>query len=97
MSNPTQQFREQMLRLGVISYREQDTVWSIAGRCARLTGLPLAGAGMVMGSKAGTVMVPGVGTISVALAGFLAGLATGTAMCTVANLTYRNELRKLLD
>ena len=97
MSEPTRDFREQLLRLGIISYRDQETLWGIAKRCATTTGMPLAGAGLVMGVKAGTVTVPGVGTMSGALAGFLAGLVAGTAMCTAANLAHRDELRKLLD
>jgi hypothetical protein len=97
MSGPTEDFRRVMLGLGIVSYREQETAWDIAKRCALTTGAPMAGAGFLMGLKAGTVTVPGVGTISGALAGFLAGLTTGTAICTAVNLSYRNELRKLLE
>ncbi len=97
MSDTTQSFRRELLKLGVISYHEQDTLWSIAKKCAVTTGLPLGAAAGLMSMKAGTVVVPGVGTISAGLAGFLAGLTTGTAMCTAVNLSYRNEMRKLLQ
>lgn len=97
MPDTSQSFRHELLKLGIISYREQDTVLSIAKKCAITMGLPLGTAIGVASMKAGTVVVPGVGTISAGLAGFLAGLTTGTAMCTAANLSYRNEMRRLLE
>lgn len=97
MSEPTMEFRRELLSLGIVSYSEQDTLWSIAGKCAKTVGLPMgAGVGLV-GMQAGTVTIPGVGAVPGAVAGFLAGLAAGTAMCTAANLKHRNALRKLLD
>lgn len=93
----TQDFRRELVKIGIISYREQESLWSIAKRCAVTTGLPMGGGGMVMGAKMGTVAVPGVGTMSGAAAGFLAGLLSGTAMCTAANVAYRDELRRLVE
>ena len=97
MSEPTMEFGRTLLGMGIVSYSEQDTLWSIASKCAKTTGMPMgAGVGLVT-MKAGAVTVPGVGAIPGAVAGFLAGLFAGTALCTAANLSHRNELRKLLD
>jgi hypothetical protein len=87
MSDMTQDFRRELLKLGIIAYKEQETLWGIAKRCARTTGVPLAAGG----AAASAALGPG------AAAGFLAGLAAGTVSCTAANLAYRSELRKLLD
>lgn len=97
MDGPSEEFRNQMLAMGIISYREQESLWSIAKRCALTTGVPMGGAGLVMGAGAGTVTVPLVGSLPGAVAGFLAGFAVGTATCSSLNLGYRDELRKLLD
>lgn len=97
MSDMSDDFRRELIKLGFLSYNEQDTLWSIAKRCAKISGLPLGIAIGVASAKGGTVVVPGIGTVSAGLAGFLAGLTTGTAMCTAANLTYRNEMKGLLE
>ena len=97
MDETTDDFRREMLKLGIISYREQDTVWDIAKKCARTIGVPAAGAGLVMGSGAGAVTVPGIGAVPGALFGLLAGFGAGTLGCTAVNVRYRNDLRKLLD
>ena len=89
-------FRQEILKLGVISHDAQDSAWDIAQKCARQVGVPMGAGGAVIGLKAGTVTVPGVGTVSGALVGFLAGLAGGTMMCTAANMGYRDELAELL-
>lgn len=57
----------------------------------------MGGAGAVMGLNAGTVTIPVVGAVPGAVAGFLAGLAVGTATCNAINVSYRAELRKLLQ
>jgi hypothetical protein len=97
MPQMSEDFRRELIKLGFLSYNEQDSLWKIATRCAKISGLPLGIAIGVASAKGGTVVVPGVGTISAGLAGFLAGLSTGTVMCTAANLTYRKEMRGLLD
>lgn len=97
MADNSDNFRQELLKLGIISYREQDTLLSIAKRCAATIGVPMGAAGALMGMKAGTVVVPGVGTLSGSLVGFLAGLSAGTMMCTAANMTHRKEMRRLLD
>lgn len=89
------EFVGQLMSIGIVSYREQETVWKIAQRCARTTGMATAGAGLIAGAGAGTVTIPGIGAIPGALAGFLAGLVGGTAMCTIANASLREQLRTL--
>lgn len=97
MDGPSDEFRQQMLAMGIISYREHESLWSIARRCAGTMGVPMGGAGLVMGAGAGTVTIPGVGAVPGAVAGFLAGFVAGTVTCSGLNLSYRDELRKLLD
>ena len=89
------EFVGQLMSIGIVSYREQETVWKIAQRCARATGISVAGAGAIAGVGVGAVTIPGIGAIPGALAGFLAGLVGGTAMCTIANATLRDQLREL--
>jgi hypothetical protein len=95
MSTFTPSFTRELMSIGVLSYSEWETLWDIAQRCAKTSGLPMAGAGLVLGMQAGTVTIPGVGTISGAAAGALAGLVGGTTSCVMLNLSLRNELRSL--
>lgn len=90
-----EKFVNTLMGLGIISYKEQEKVWQIAKRCARTSGLPMAGAGALLGLKMGTVTVPGVGTIAGSVAGALAGLFSGTLSCTMINMSMRNELKKI--
>lgn len=92
-----QNFRRAMIQHGVLSYREHETLFQIGMRCAKTTGIPLGGAGAVLGISAGSVAIPGIGSVPGAVAGFLAGMATGTMACTVANYGMRDQLRALLD
>ena len=66
-------FARQLQTIGIISYREQETLWNIAQRCAKTTGVPLAGMGLAAGAKAGAVMIPGIGLVPGAIATALAG------------------------
>jgi hypothetical protein len=93
----TQQFRQDLVKIGIISYRDQETLWSIAKRCARTSGVPMGAGLAVATASAGAVTIPGIGAVPGAVAGFLAGLASGTMMCTAANVAYRDELRKLVE
>jgi uncharacterized membrane protein len=90
-------FKKLMEEMGIVRYNEQDNLWKIAKHCAATAGIPLAGAGAVLGSSAGTVAVPVVGTISGAAAGALAGLFAGTVGCTMLNYSVRNEIKKLAE
>jgi mannitol-specific phosphotransferase system IIBC component len=93
MPNIDPAFTRELLAIGILSYREQETLWNIAQRCARTTGLPLAGMGFVAGASVGSVAVPGVGTVPGAVATALAGLFTGTLVCVGLNLSLRDQLR----
>jgi hypothetical protein len=86
-------FRSDLLKLGIISYREQETLWQIALRCAKTAGVPAAGAGMLLMAEVTTVAIPGVGAVPGAVAGLLAGLVSGTVTCTMANASMRQQLR----
>ncbi len=78
-------FQREILKLGFLP-QDHDTLWTIARRCARQTGLPLAG----MGAVGTAALGPG------AALGFLAGLATGTASCTAVTASMRTEMQKLI-
>ena len=97
MEESTDDFRREMLKMGIVSYREQDRLWDIGKKCAKIMGVPAAGAGMVMGMGAGAVTVLGIGAVPGAVFGLLAGMVTGTAACTAVNVRHRNALRTLLD
>lgn len=90
-------FIKELIKIGILSYKEQETLYQIAKRCASTTGLAMAGAGAVLGAKAGTVTIPGVGTVAGSVAGALAGLLGGTMSCTMLNVSMRQELRKLAN
>lgn len=82
-----QQFQREIVKLGFVDFHEQDTLWRVAQRCARKTGLPMAG----MGAAGTAALGPG------AALGFLAGLATGTLSCVVMSSTLRPQLKAILD
>jgi hypothetical protein len=88
-------FVTQLMQIGILSFREQERLWDIAQRCAGTAGVPMAGAGAVVGAKAGSVTVPLVGAIPGAVAGALAGLAAGTVSCVMLNTGLRQQLREL--
>lgn len=101
MDNIPREFISEIMKLGVISYSEQKTLWQIAGKCAKHIGVPMGAGTALMAMKAGSVTIPlgpigGAITMSGTMAGFLAGLFTGTAVCTMANTTYRTQFQKLL-
>lgn len=97
MDEATDDFRREMLKMGIVSYNEQATLWDIAKKCGRTMGIPAAGGGMVLGASAGMVTVPGVGSVPGAVVGLLAGFVTGTAACTAVNVRHRDALRSLLN
>ncbi len=87
-------FTKELMQIGILSYKEQETLWQIAQRCAKTAGIPTAGAGFVLGMKVGTVTWPVVGAIPGSVAGALAGLFGGTLSCTIMNKAMQDELRK---
>ncbi len=89
-------FVSSMLSMGIIAHEEQESLWQIARRCAKVGVTAGVGAGLY-GLKAGTVVVPGVGTVSGALAGFLGGFAAVGGSCVMLNKAYSSQLRQLAE
>jgi hypothetical protein len=88
-------FTQEMLKMGIIAPSDQKSLYEIGKHCASKIGVPMGGAGAVMGAAAASVPAPIVGTVPGYIAGFLAGLVTGTLTCTAATYGYRAELEKL--
>lgn len=93
--NNFNQFNLQLMQLGIIAYKEQETLRQIALRCAKTAGVPMAGAGALIGLNAGTVMLPGIGSVAGPVAGALAGMLSGTLSCTMLNVSMRESLKKI--
>ena len=90
-----QAFVQELMSIGILAYREQETLWDIAQRCSAKLGIPMAGVGAGVGAAVGGTVSIGTLTIPAALAGALIGLAAGTTKCVAINLYMRDELRKL--
>lgn len=73
-------FRREIVKLGFYEYNEQMSLYQLARKCTKTTGLSLGAAG-----AAGTAAL-----------GFLAGLITGTAACTAGSLLYREQIKQIL-
>lgn len=75
---------------------EETRLYEIALRCSRTIGLAggLTGAAKLAGVA--TVTVPVIGTIPGAVAGFLVGVAAGTALCTMGYSTMKPQVDELL-
>lgn len=91
-----QKFVKELMSIGILSYNEHERLWHIAKRCA-VTGVVMGAGTAKLGAGGGTVALPGIGTISGATAGFLAGLVTGTASCVAINVALRDELKQLAN
>jgi hypothetical protein len=89
-------FVKDMLKIGILSYDEQETLWQIAKRCARTTGVTVAVPTAIAGAAMGSVTVPGVGAVPGVVAGALAGFVGGTAQCVTGNSMFRTQLRLLI-
>ena len=92
---PSKDFVQNVMRIGVLSYREQETLWQIAQRCATTTGVTAAAPLAMLGAQMGSVAIPGLGTVAGPVVGALAGLFYGTVSCTMLNMSAQNELKKL--
>ncbi len=88
-------FIEELSKIGILRFDEQENLWQLAKRCASTVGIPAAGAGLVMGAGVGGSVTLGTLAIPAAVAGTLAGLAGGTMSCMMINVGMRDELRKL--
>jgi hypothetical protein len=89
-----QSFVQSMISIGIVSTKEQETVWDIVKRCKHVGGTVGAAVGAAT-ATAGSVVVPGVGALPGWFAGALAGYAYGTFACTLANVTFREQLQRL--
>jgi|GEM_PF-2241780 len=89
-------FMKDMMKIGIISYDEQETLWQIARRCARTTGVTVAVPAALAGAAMGSVTVPGVGAVPGVVAGALAGFFSGTTQCVMTNSMFRAQLRLLI-
>lgn len=90
-------FSRDMLKMGIVSYDEQEKLWHIAKRCASTTGVTVAVPTALATSAVGSVSIPVVGAVPGWVAGALAGFVGGTASCMVANSAFRTQLRLLLN
>jgi len=93
----TDDFRRQLLGMGIVRYDEQATLWDAARHCARTMGVPLAGGFAVVGAGAGSVTVPVLGAVPGYVAGMLAGFVLGTGACMAVNQGLIDDLKRLLD
>ena len=91
-------FRYRLMREG-LDYEEGDLqyLFSVAKKCAKLGGVPMAGTGAVMMSGAGAVAIPGIGAVPGYVVGALAGFVGGTAVCTISKFSLKPQLDKLLE
>jgi hypothetical protein len=80
----------------MLTLDEEATVYEIARRCALHAGVPMGAAVGVASAGAGTMTLPGIGTVSAGLVGFLAGAASGTIGCMMLNYSLRDELSSLV-
>jgi len=90
-----EKFLTELRSMGIVSYREQETLFDIAKRCAATVGVPAAGGGAVAAAAIGGPISVGTLTIPAALAGALAGLFGGTFSCVMLNESMKQELRDL--
>lgn len=80
------QFQDTLVKNELIGYSPSQLrfLWNTAKQCYRTLGIPMGVATGLATAGAGSVAIPGVGAIPGWVAGFLAGAASGTVMCTIA-------------
>lgn len=82
---------------GILGHKEQETLYELARRCAKTTGVPMAGGAAVMGANAGAVVLPVVGSVPGAVAAALGGLLVGTGSCVALNLAAKQKLKEIAN
>ena len=80
-------FVEELMKLGILGYDEQESLWDIGRRCAKKIGIPT---GIGAWGYASWGANPAAATV------FLGGLALGMATCSAVNLAHREQLRRLV-
>ena len=81
--------------MGIVRYRDQETLFEIAKRCATTVGLSSAGGGAVLAAGIGGPVSLGTLTLPASVVGALAGLFAGTVSCVMLNEGLKQELRDL--
>lgn len=93
-------FSKAISKVGLVNPTEHENLWQIAKRCSKY-GIPKGVPTAIIGASAGTFIIPGVGTIKGATAGFLVGMLSVSIQCVNVNLQanehLRNELKELSD
>jgi hypothetical protein len=90
-------FSKELLKIGIMSYDEHETLWKIAKRCARTTGITVAIPTAMAGAAMGSISIPGVGAVPGVVAGALAGFVGGTTQCVTTNSLFKTQLRLLIS
>ena len=80
---------------GILGSKEQETLYELAKRCAKTSGVPMAGGAAVMGASAGSVTIPVVGAVPGAVAAALGGLLVGTGSCVALNIAAKQKLKEI--
>lgn len=95
MQTITPEFRTVMSRNGVTNAQEQESLWSIGVACASKYGVVTGTAwGIVAAAGSGTVTL-GTFTVPGYVAGFIAGAASGTIGCMMAEGPVRREMARI--
>ena len=87
--------QNKLKQYGILGHKEQETLYELAKRCAKTTGVPAAGGAAVMGAQAGAVTLPVVGAVPGAVAAALGGLLVGTGSCVALNLAAKKKLKEI--
>jgi hypothetical protein len=90
-------FQKTLRKIGLYYIPSEETrLYEIALRCSRTVGFATGVAAATYLAGVGMVAVPGVGSIPGALAGFLAGMVKGTAVCTMGLSAVKPQIDQLL-
>lgn len=97
MDNELHQFQYHLMRNGLnYDYDDVKYLFSVAKQCAKTFGVASGLTAGTMMAGAGSVTIPGVGAVPGYVAGFLAGMVGGTAICTLQRASMKPGLDQLL-
>jgi hypothetical protein len=96
MEKVPQSFTREMMKIGILNYHEQETLWQIAKQCAKTNGVATALPKAIAGAGRGSVSVRGVGAVPGHVAETLAGFVSGTTRGVTSNALFRTQLRLLV-
>ncbi|WP_146897448.1 hypothetical protein [Adhaeribacter aerolatus] len=86
-----------MMKIGILNYQEQETLWQIAKQCAKTNGVAIALPTTIAGASRGSVSVRGVGAVPGQVAETLAYLVSGSVLGLTPNALFRAQLRLLVN